>query len=104
MTLRLPARFWTESEAGWGTRPDGYTVHRDEAAAQQYVADYWRKERERNPGGGVPSEYTFPAEESVMVEVSQDLHDEVMEKGSAWAHVTSHLETHAKSWRRPVAA
>jgi hypothetical protein len=103
MTLRLPARFWTESEAGWGTRPDGYTVHRDEETAAKNVAGYWAKEKERNPSGRVPAEYTRPSETSAMVEVSQALYDEVMEKGTVWAHYTSHLEQHAKSWSKSEA-
>ncbi len=104
MALELPARYWTEYEAGWGNRPDGYTVHRDEATAAKYAEDFWARERARNPSGLTPAEYTRPADRSVMVEVSQELYDEVMAVGSVWAHPSSHLDRHAKEWRKPVAA
>ena len=33
---------WTESERGWGQRPDGFTYHKTEADAQKYVDAYWK--------------------------------------------------------------
>lgn len=101
MPLMLPARLWIESESNGDRRPGGYTVHRDEETAVKYAADYWTRERARNVGGKIPAIYTFPSEKSVMVEVSQDLHDEVMDNGTVWAHATSHQKEHARSWRRP---
>ena len=32
---------WTESERGWGQRPDGCTIHLSEEDYKTYVADYW---------------------------------------------------------------
>jgi hypothetical protein len=32
---------WIESERGWGTRPDGYSLHVSEAEAKRYVDEYW---------------------------------------------------------------
>lgn len=52
--------YWTESESGWGQRPDGTTVHKDMDIANKYIADYWKKEKERNPSGDTPSCYVRP--------------------------------------------
>lgn len=31
---------WEESERGWGTRPDGYSIHPDDAARKRFMR--WR--------------------------------------------------------------
>lgn len=47
-------QLWEESEAGWGTRPDGWTVHKDLADHKAFVKEYWDK----MPKGPAPPEYT----------------------------------------------
>lgn len=47
-------QLWEESEAGWGCRPDGWTVHESEADRVAFVKEYWA----RQPAGPTPSEYT----------------------------------------------
>jgi hypothetical protein len=47
-------QLWEESEAGWGCRPDGWTVHRTEADRVAFVKEYW----DRQPKGPAPDEYT----------------------------------------------
>jgi hypothetical protein len=32
---------WEESEAGWGARPDGYSLHLTEDARKAFVSEYW---------------------------------------------------------------
>jgi len=32
---------WEESERGFGTRPDGYSLHLTEADRETYVKEYW---------------------------------------------------------------
>ncbi len=34
---------WTESERGWGQRPDGCTIHLTEKDYKEYVKAYWAK-------------------------------------------------------------
>ena len=52
---------WEESEAGWGTRPDGYTLHRSKADIEVYLKAM--RDREAAQGYGkhnVPTEYSRP--------------------------------------------
>lgn len=46
---------WEESERGWGTRPDGFTIHPNKAACEQYIKDFYKKHNNLNY---VPDEYT----------------------------------------------
>ena len=48
---------WTESEAGWGCRPDGISVHFSREAVQQYVDDHWARMKEMY-GNKTPHEYS----------------------------------------------
>ena len=32
---------WEESEAGFGTRPDGFSLHLSEADREAFIKDYW---------------------------------------------------------------
>lgn len=32
---------WEESEEGWGTRPDGYSLHLSDKDRGQFIEDYW---------------------------------------------------------------
>ena len=52
------AMTWTEHERGWGQRPDGLSIHPDEASFHTYRKAHF--ERNHVPGGGVPDEYTAP--------------------------------------------
>lgn len=49
---------WEESERGWGTRPDGYSIHKSAEDLRRYLADEWAAEKKRNPSGVVPDEYS----------------------------------------------
>lgn len=54
---------WTETERGWGCRPDGYSLHESKKDVSAYIAAYWAREKELNPGGSVPDEYSRPDNE-----------------------------------------
>lgn len=72
---------WEESERGWGVRPDGFSFHRTPEEAKKYIKDYWDKQ----PKGEAPDEYSRPSSETPrLIEVSEGLHDYVMENGSVW--------------------
>ncbi len=47
---------WTESERGWGYRPDGYTLHLTEEDRVLYVATYYARYNKQDV---VPNEYSF---------------------------------------------
>jgi hypothetical protein len=32
---------WTESESGWGQKPDGCSIHLNKEDYKKYVKDYW---------------------------------------------------------------
>lgn len=49
---------WEESERGWGTRPDGYSIHKSRADLSKFLAEERDAERKRNPSGKVPDEYS----------------------------------------------
>jgi hypothetical protein len=51
---------WTESEAGWGCRPDGISLHETQEDAKVFINKYWDAEKKRNPSGVTPSEYSRP--------------------------------------------
>ena len=41
--MKVVVQKWEESERGWGTRPDGYSIHPSEEARERYVKAYWAK-------------------------------------------------------------
>lgn len=47
---------WTETERGWGQRPDGYSLH----LTQNHSAEYIKKYLAKMPDGPTPDEYSFP--------------------------------------------
>jgi len=51
---------WTESEAGWGQRPDGGSLHLSKDDYKSFVEDYWIREKASNPSGVTPAEYSRP--------------------------------------------
>lgn len=53
--MKVIIQKWEESERGWGTRPDGYSVHPNEEARQRFIDNYWA-----NMPKEVPDEYSRP--------------------------------------------
>jgi hypothetical protein len=68
---------WTESERGWGLRPDGYSLHLSEEDMRRYNQNYWEVEKQSNPGGQVPDEYVRPDNNPVPVLVPADVYAEL---------------------------
>jgi len=48
-------QYWTESEAGWGQRPDGFILHLSLEDHKKFLDDYWDKMPKN-----VPCEYSYP--------------------------------------------
>lgn len=46
---------WEESERGWGTRPDGFTMHLTDNDRQTFIDEYWSKMPDK-----IPDEYSRP--------------------------------------------
>lgn len=73
---------WTEYERGWGSRPDGVTLHRDEKEARRYIKDYW----DRQPpavNGRAPDCYSAPGQPE-LVRVSEEEYERLQREGSFW--------------------
>ncbi len=63
---------WEESERGWGSRPDGTSIHVSEEECTKYVKEYW----DRQPKGEVPDEYSRPLRDKpVGVRIPNELHE-----------------------------
>jgi hypothetical protein len=80
---------WTETEAGWGQRPDGAWYYATEEAAtkdtDRRLAEMreWAKEREGHQGN-LPMEWSSPELPPRLVPVSPELAREIREKGRAY--------------------
>jgi hypothetical protein len=57
-------QIWQESERGWGTRPDGYSLHVSQEALIEYVDQYWKRMPDEPP-----DEYSSPAGAPYLVKV-----------------------------------
>lgn len=57
--IKVVVQKWEETERGWGCRPDGYSIHPDEAARKRYVAAHWESMK-KEFGEEAPDEYDRP--------------------------------------------
>lgn len=69
MSKEVVVQNWTETERGWGQRPDGYTVHLSLEDCRKYRADFMENQRS-TLGEEVPDEYTFPSGEPYLASIS----------------------------------
>jgi len=74
---RVIVQQWTESELGWGVRPDGCTVHLVEQDKEAFIKAYDKRLREMY-GSRVPNEYSFPQGESYVGVISDDLYNKLL--------------------------
>lgn len=63
---------WLESERGWGTEFDGYSVHKTSEDLKKYVQAYWDSMPDTPP-----SVYSRPTGNPELVEVPRELVDRV---------------------------
>lgn len=86
---------WTEYERGWGSRPDGITLHRTKEDAEEFAYTYLHK---NNKSNYVPDIYSIPNGDAKLIEVSEALF-KVMHSANAkgkWFH--SNSTTSYKTW------
>ena len=82
---------WLESEQDWGVRPDGWTIHRDVAAADRYLAAMRTREAAEH-GGRTPPEYIRPDGAPRTVTVTTEVAQAIMDRESEghdkalWGH------------------
>jgi len=73
MTLRhVIVQKWEESERGWGTRPDGYSLHLTDEDRRAFIKEYWGRMPDEAPDeysrpDGTP--YRWSADEATHAEV-----------------------------------
>lgn len=65
---------WTESERGWGTRPDGYTLHFAESCRLAFIKEYWDGMPDE-----VPDEYSRSEGEPFVVRIDEE-HYQALDK------------------------
>ena len=41
LNYRITVQKWEESERGWGTRPDGFSLHLNQADRESFIKGYW---------------------------------------------------------------
>ena len=63
---------WEESEAGWGTRPNGCSLHLTQEDFEVFERKYWKKMPK-----DVPHEYSRPVGEPVKMYVRMKLYDQI---------------------------
>lgn len=81
---------WEESEAGWGNRPDGYTLHVDKDAHKTFLdADTKKKEEDFKKTGVVPECYTRTSGAPFEVQLDDKTLEELKasKTGSVWGAV-----------------
>lgn len=74
MTKTVYIQNWEESERGWGTRPDGFTIHTSLKQLNEYITWY---NKTFNNLSFVPDEYTRICGDPVKVEVSDELFERI---------------------------
>jgi hypothetical protein len=70
---------WVESEAGWGTSFDGYSIHRDSADRDEYVKEYWESMPDE-----VPSVYSRPFGPPRIMHIWAEAADKVYATKNGW--------------------
>lgn len=68
---------WEESESGWGTRPDGYTLHCTADDMNAFVQAYWDRMPNR-----VPEVYSRPDGQPYIAWVDEELYEKVKASGN----------------------
>lgn len=74
---------WTESERGWGRRPDGFTAHRSKAHIDKFLAEMRAREA-LTYGEDVPDSYSYPEGQPFEVEINKKdlVNKKAFEQGS----------------------
>lgn len=77
MARTIVVQEWTESEAGWGQRPDGCSLHLSDADREAFIKSYWDGMPDRSEG--VPECYSFPSGNAYLADVDPDIYRKVSE-------------------------
>lgn len=72
-------QIWEESERGWGTRPDGCTLHINDDTKNKYINGIYNS---RKISTLVPDEYDRPIGKSIECFISDGLYEKIDQIGS----------------------
>ncbi len=78
--MRVLCQLWEESEAGWGVRPDGYSLHKTQEDVKAYIEDH-SKFLVKLYGNTAPHEYDRPSGKPYPCEVSQEVYGSIKGHG-----------------------
>lgn len=78
---------WTESESGWGCRPDGWSLHLSLDDCKKFIAAHDRRQHEYflSTGlkeGQVPAEYTRADDGNTLVTVSSRVYRKMVKRSN----------------------
>jgi len=82
----LVVQAWEESERGWGTEEDGWSVHATSDDRAKFIKAYWDSMPD-----AAPSVYSRPVGSAQLVEAPDELVDKV--KASEYG-----IRTYKKEW------
>jgi len=88
-------QIWEESERGWGTRPDGHSLHLTLDDANEWRKQYLERQHEyfKSIGeNGVPDEYTRPCAEPYQVRVSDEIYKQLVKDKNIRLHNNAYPE------------
>ncbi|MCX6735712.1 MAG: hypothetical protein NTZ13_01355 [Candidatus Parcubacteria bacterium] len=71
-TFSVICQKWEESESGWGSRPDGYSLHLSFEDSKAFIDGYWKGMPDE-----VPDEYSRPCGTVYKCFVSEEVYLEV---------------------------
>lgn len=76
---------WEETERGWGTRPDGWTMHLTEEDRTAFCKAFWDREKKSNPSGVAPDEYSRESGSPYIMDVNEETYEKIRaSKNGIW--------------------
>lgn len=63
---------WTESERGWGQRPDGYSLHKTSEDRTKFIVEF-----NSHLPVEVPDEYSFANGPAKIISVTEDIYKKI---------------------------
>ncbi len=82
------AQDWEERERGWGSRPDGKTIHLTKTDCEAYCKEYAKNQDDsykKDGGVGVPDEYSCPVGNPYNMGVNTEIYEQLKQsKNGIW--------------------
>ena len=76
---------WEESERGWITRPDGFSLHLTDEDREAFIHAYWARMPDE-----VPDEYSRPSGKPYKAEVGEEILKKIQESDHGIIFDNSH--------------